>query len=102
MSTKELKVELKSLAKQITKTKKDLKDYQREHGGSDGGFCHEVEVLKFKFRHKHIAYCQLRGTKYEAIERHCADNNNPNWDHIKEIMDAHHQEKAVEALCVGA
>ena len=101
MSTKELKIELKSLAEQIRNTRKEYKDCQRKDGGYGGGFGHQLELLKYKFRHKHIAYCQLRGTKYEAIERHCADNNSPNFDLIKEIMDEH-QEKAVEALRLSA
>jgi len=101
MSTKELKLQLKALAEQIATAKNECKNYQREHGGWDGGHYRTIELLKYDYRHTHIAYCQLRGRKYEEIERHCGDNNHPNWTHVKEIMDAH-QEKAAEAVCLGA
>jgi hypothetical protein len=96
MSTIQLRNELKQLAIDIHKTKADCKEYQREHGGSDGdSFFFTITKLKSDFRHKHIAYCTMRGTKYEEIERNCDPNNQPNFDLIKEIIDAH-TTKAVE------
>jgi hypothetical protein len=95
MSKKELKIELKELAGKIHQGKFELKQYQKENGGCDGGRYHDIEFLKYEFRHKHIAYCQLRGRTYEQIENHCSDSHAPNFDYIKEIMDGH-QEKTIE------
>jgi len=91
MSTKDLKNELKTIANEIRTKKINLKECQREHGGFDGGFYHDIEMLKYEFRHKHIAYCQLRGKKYEQIENHCHKDHRPNFDYIKEIMDGHRE-----------
>jgi hypothetical protein len=90
MSTIQLRNELKQLAKEIRKTKVECKEYQREHGGSDGdSFFFAITKLKYEFRHMHIALCTMRGRKYEEIEHHCSDDNKPNFDRIKEIIDAH-------------
>jgi hypothetical protein len=41
---------------------------------------------KYEYRHKHIAYCQLRGRRREQIERP-ASWNLPNEDYILELME---------------
>ena len=87
MSKKELKVELKSLAEKIKESKVELKKYQRENGGYDGGFYMSLYRLKYEYRHRHIAYSQLRGKTYEEIEsKHTRIS--PDFSYIKEIMDA--------------
>jgi hypothetical protein len=99
MSTKELKIELKSLANDIRKHKFDLKEYQREHCGNGGGWFYKLHKLQYNFRHMHIAYCLLRGRKYEEIERNCNRVGDPNWTFIKEITNEH---KAIENVCAHA
>lgn len=89
MSLKELKIELKGLASSIKSTKIDLKDFQRKNGGYSGKYNLELKQLKYEYRHKHIAYCQLRGRKYEEIERKCSRAGDPNKSYIQEIMDEH-------------
>lgn len=89
MSMKELKTELKELATTIKTTKNELKNYQRKHCGDTGKFQNEKIRLQYEFRHKHIAYCQLRGRKYEEIERNCSRAGDPNKSYIQEIMDEH-------------
>ena len=71
MNTKqETKEELKGLAKEIRATKEAIKESQRQ-GKYDEHYrlYLKVESLKKEFRHKHIAYCLLRGRTLEQIER---------------------------------
>jgi len=96
MSMKELKSELKAIAKKIKETKIKTKEYQRDHGGDDGGFYCDIFKFKHDYRHKHIAYSQLRGRKYEEIESNCSRAGDPDFDLIKEIMDKHYEEKNEE------
>lgn len=85
---RELKEALKALAAEIRQTKAKLKDYQRENNGYQGGFLAAAETLSWTYRHKHIAYCLLRGTPYERIESP-ADGNEPDQETIQEVLDAY-------------
>jgi len=96
-SIKDLKQNLKSLSCKITDSKKELKKYQKEHAGYDGGFFNEIRRLSWEFRHKHIAYCLLRGTPYEAIEQP-AEDNKPDMVFIKGVQD----EYAAKDVCPSA
>ena len=72
----EIKVELKQEALLIRKQKLEYKDYQRGNGNapwSKAGY-----VSSWNWRHKHIAYCLLRGRTYEQIEGKCREDNKPN------------------------
>jgi hypothetical protein len=85
----ELKIILKKLASEIKETKKKLKDYQRANNGYEGPF--SIFSLKYEFRHKHIAYCLLRGTDRSKIETLPKNPNKKfveaNEDYIKEVMN---------------
>ena len=84
-----LKQELKELAKEIRywKSKRKLKERQ-ELGLVQYQVEEAVDCRRNEFRHKHIAYCQLKGRTRQQIE--CpADDNLPNEDWIQEIMDEH-------------
>ena len=79
------KEELKDLGKRIRtlknsrkggKTPRELWDIQSE-----------IFTAKRRFRHEHIAYCLVRGRKYEEIEQP-AENNKPNWDLIDSLRKA--------------
>jgi hypothetical protein len=103
-----LKQELKALACAITKSKIDLKDCQRKHCGDCGywtgqpGYSvyknhgKETYDLKFEFRHKHIAYCLLRGRTIEQIEMPAKDNQ-PDIQYIERIQNEYREED----VCVG-
>jgi hypothetical protein len=97
MSTIQLKSEIKSLAQKILETKTECKAYQKETNGHDGGLFFALKKLKYEARHKHIAYCFLRGTDYDEIERKCSKGNEPNYDYIQEIMDANTTAEDVRA-----
>lgn len=96
MSTKELKIELKSLTNEIRKCKDDLKEYQRKNCGSDGDRFYSLHRLQYDVRHKHITYCLLRGRKYEEIECNCVRAGDPNWSYIQEITNEY---KIIEDVC---
>ena len=97
----ELKAELKELAKEIRQFK-----YMRDHWwefGEDyahkhpryiqGEFQCAVQSRAREFRHKHIAYCMLRGRKYEEIERYCREA--PDFKRIDSIRATHYVPKTL-------
>lgn len=82
-----LKKELKKLAKEIRywKSKRKL--------GNRGNFSLQnietsVRTRKYEFRHRHIAYCQLRGRLRIQIEQPASDNL-PNEKYIERIIEQH-------------
>lgn len=95
----ELKEELKKLAKEIKvmkgKRKKPFCEYS-------SGFVPGLLGAQYRFRHHHIAYCMLRGTSRDQIERP-ADNNRPNEAYISEIMAKIEPREVAneEAICCG-
>jgi len=93
---KSLKLELKELALELKTNKSNTKDLQRNNDYNAGSLQYKSLGLKREFRHKHIAYCLLRGRRYEEIERNCGSNNKPDFDTIREICDAYETKKASE------
>jgi hypothetical protein len=97
-----MKAELKALALNIRLTRAAGKDYQRSSGAINN-FPKDSKGLWIsvpEFRHKHIAYCLLRGRTYEQIESKVHEGNEPNWDKINAYMKAVQDEQ--EALCPRA
>ena len=80
----ELKQELKQLAKEIKKYK-HKRDHWYEYSKYQAPFQHKVLRLKYDFRHRHIAYCMLRGREYEEIERFT--RNEPDFDLVNIFME---------------
>lgn len=97
MSTKliELKIELKSLAAKIRNLKRDTKKYQRENFGHHGPIGMMMHNLQWEYRHKHIAYCLLRGRTMEQIEKKNRKGNTPNQSQINLLMEKYSE----EAIC---
>ena len=94
----ELKEEQKILAKEI-KNAKYHRDHFLELNEHQGPWTYEVQTLAEQFRHNHIAYCMLRGRKYEEIERVTRPNNKPDMSLVKAIMESY---KVEETLCLSA
>ena len=46
-----------------------------------------ISKCKYNYRYLHIAYCLLRGKKYEQIEPKVRENNKPNWKLIDAIKE---------------
>jgi len=94
----ELKAELKELAKEIRYWKSHRKlDKRTSIGKNIWDIDCRINYLKNKFRHRHIAYCMLRGRRYEQIELTCKVP--PNFRIVDKIMEEHAQQKTV---CAGA
>ena len=75
----ELKAELKELAKEIREFKY-LRDHWWDHREqSQGAYQWAVLSRAREFRHKHIAYCMLRGRTYEQIENYCRETPDFDW-----------------------
>jgi hypothetical protein len=91
-----LKAYLKIQATTIHSTKQELKKFQRENRGYDGNFYHTIKTLVYDYRHKHIAYCLLKGTPYELIEKP-HEGNEPDLQLIQEI-----QNEYTKDVCIGA
>lgn len=98
---KVLKTEIKAIVEKIKTSKLDLVNYQRQNNGCDGGFYFTLYKLRYECRHKHIAYCLMKGRSYDVIERP-SENNKPNMEYIKEIIDAHTAKQAIEDVCACA
>ena len=86
MKLGQLKEELKAEALEIRQLRKEHKELQRS--GDSYGYVTKLENLKNKYRHRHIAYCLLRGTPLERIERTNYKAGPPNMRVIEELMTA--------------
>ena len=79
---KELKVELKDLAKRIRSNKVMVKEYQRITNGRDGINGVLLRQMQYDFRHGHIAYCLYRGKNIKQIENKNKEHNEPNMSYV--------------------
>ena len=81
-----LKKELKQLAAELRTERAELKKEQRE--GKVEASIRQYTILKKRknYRHRHIAYCLLRGRTYEQIESHCRQGNEPDQTLIQELI----------------
>jgi hypothetical protein len=88
----ELKINKPEFRKQQSKiSKENIKWFHSEEEKSYLQKHYELDIkndnLKEKFRHYHIAYCLLRGKKYEQIENKVREGNQPNWGIIDKIKE---------------
>ncbi len=113
ITLKTLKEELKTLARDITETKPLFRGAQRacsksgydtisyfEYNkkvtlemkveASERGHQHiQLSRFQYNYRHRHIAYCLLRGTPMERIETLPKDGiqiNKPNMDYVNQMV----------------
>ena len=84
---KEIKEMLKKEAKEIRTLRHDCKDTQR--GIKEGKLVYQEDVASasWKWRHKHIAYCMIRGRSYEEIERKCHEGNEPSFQLVEKYKE---------------
>jgi len=92
------KNELKQLASKIKINKRTLKETQRS-GVYAGELQFKLKLERWQYRHKHIAYCLMRGTKYEQIESKCAENNKPDQELIRSWINEYSR---TENVCASA
>lgn len=81
------KEELKVIAARIKETRPKFKEGQRTN--DNNAWRMNMQLIKdaYDFRHKHIAYCMLRGRKYEEIERSFRPYNQPNMKLVTKLME---------------
>ena len=85
----ELKQILKQTSTEIHDTKATRKQDKRPQNVPLWAIESKILVLKCFFRTRHIAYCLMRGRTYEQIEPKTAENNKPNMDDVKSIMESY-------------
>jgi hypothetical protein len=97
---KEIKEEVKEIGKKIKELKDERNKLFRESHLNiiNGQLCHEkiskastiqwrdLPSLKYKFRHMHIARCEMMGRTREQIEKPSSDNL-PNETYIFDIKN---------------
>lgn len=82
----ELKNELKALAVTI----RELKSHRPQENRGTWRITdldYEIRRTSWTTRHKHIAYCLMRGRSYDEIEKRTRDDNKPNLKLIQEIQN---------------
>lgn len=75
-----IKQELKTLAIEI----REQKD---QRGPSNSGFVQGLLSNRRTYRHKHLAYCLLRGRTMEQVERSVREGNEPSEYLINRYLD---------------
>ena len=100
---------LKGLAQQLRELKRELRQYyddrntmkwndvEKKYKGRYGYVIErDIKKAKYEFRHQHIAYCLARGRSYEQIESKVRENNEPNQDYIRELLEKYPALQAVD------
>jgi hypothetical protein len=95
---KTLKAEQKEMAVKIRETKSETKETQKKNEYA-GSLQYSLLKLRSEYRHKHIAYCLMRGRSYEQIEPKCREGNKPNKDLIQEIINEYSQKESDVRAC---
>ena len=94
---KELKQELKKTVKYIREEKRLHKEWQRGNINYEvfraykQSICHLYVDLSLYFRYRHVAYCLLRGRKYDEIERKITRAPILNSLKLEEIMQQYRE-----------
>ena len=100
---------IKGLAQQIRELKRELKQYyidintmkwpdveKKYKDRYSYTIQRDIKKAKNEFRHQHIAYCLARGRSYEQVEQKVRENNEPNQDYIRELLEAYPTIQAVD------
>lgn len=82
-------------AVKLQNTKLATKDAQRDGSNLACMLQGDVLKLKYNYRHRHLAYCMLRGKTYKQCEQKVRKGNKPNMLHVKKIIQdyTYHVEK---------
>lgn len=91
MKLKELKSRLKELALFNRQYKSKFKDMQRGNITWQDLSTFARTAPVGDYRHMHIAYCLLRGRKYEQIENKVRPGNEPNWTHVESVLQQYRE-----------
>lgn len=81
-----IKTELKTEAIALSTNKRLVRQMQRESKYA-GNLQWKVLKDQREWRHKHIAYCLLKGRSLNEIETTVSENNKPNEERIQKYLD---------------
>jgi len=85
-----IKENQKKLAKELRTTKNLFKKMQKDGNTNCSEFWNvdsKKDKLKIEFRHRHIAYCLLRGRTIEEIERKTREDNKHNQRLVEQYIN---------------
>jgi hypothetical protein len=85
-----IKENQKKLAKELRTTKNLFKKMQKDGNTNCSEFWNvdnKKDKLKIEFRHRHIAYCILRGRTIEEIERKTREDNKHNQRLVEQYIN---------------
>jgi len=74
---------LKVEANELTTLKRELKETQR-CGKYAGNLQCDLSGKRYRWRHKFIAYCILKGREIDEIEKRCHEDNQPNLQLVEQ------------------
>lgn len=94
MTIMELREEIREMAAEVRGLKQERKSM-------DYGYVPTLNDKRRVLRHMHIAYCELRGTPRECIERP-AEDNKPNEYLIEKYKQEYGDEYVATTLCACA
>lgn len=78
-----LKNELKKLALEVREAKNKRNECFRSGDIQKAGSSqYDVLNIKYEIRHKHIAYCIMRGRSYAQIEPKVREGNEPDMSYV--------------------
>jgi hypothetical protein len=101
---KRIKEEQKSIAKAIRQDRALWKLFHQKKITHQELWAKQSKYSSYQFRHRHIAYCLLKGRTYEQIEQTCRPGNAPNMSLVEKYVQDWNKEIAdeKEAVCVSA
>ena len=83
--TRQFKKELKLEANALRVLKQDMK-FAQSNRKPAGHLQSNVHTARVNIRHRHLAYCLLRGKSRKQCERIVRKGNEPNMDLVNSIM----------------
>lgn len=86
----EVKSELKAQAKEI-------RELKSQRGPSNSGYVHGLLSSKWHYRHKHVAYCLMRGRCVSEIEQKVREGNELSEHLLNKYLERYPREE--ETLC---
>lgn len=97
MKIRELKFKLKDMALKIREYKALYKDCQRGNKKNEDLWKWTREQGDFSnYRYYHVAYCLLRGRKYEQIENKVRNGNEIVWSRVESIIQNYREVEEIQ------
>jgi len=99
--TRKFKKELILEANALRVLKQDTVVAQKDRKPA-GHLQSKVHIARHTIRHRHLAYCMLRGRTYEQCENKVREGNKPNMLHVNKIIQDYTYNVKEEAVSAAA